>query len=147
MVAGSASHGEKVFTLAGASDNRPTAPVSFPNDSWHRCLFDYGLTPDRRIEIPVLSQCELRATREALGERLFLATEEMDALQAIVGSIGYSVILTDERCVTVLEPSRTIESGRRQLMGSIWTERETGTNGVGTCLYDLRPLETLRRLS
>jgi transcriptional regulator of acetoin/glycerol metabolism len=139
MAVGSASHAEKVFTLAGASDNRRTAPVSFPNDSWHRCLFDYGLAPDRRIEIPVLSQRELRATREALGERLFLAAEEIDALQAIVGSIGYSVILTDERCITVMEPSRTIENGRTQLTGSIWTERETGTNGVGTCLHDLRP--------
>jgi transcriptional regulator of acetoin/glycerol metabolism len=136
MPTNSASHVDKVLAAVG---NRPGAlPAfdTFPHDSWRRCLHEYRLAPDHTARIPVLTQREFREKREALGERLFVALEEMTALQAVVGAIGYATMLTDSDYVTV---GNLPHGSVAPQAGSMWMERETGTNGVGTCLHDLRP--------
>jgi transcriptional regulator of acetoin/glycerol metabolism len=132
----SASHTDKVLAAVGHCRRASPALDAFPHDSWRRCLHEYRLAPDDTAHIPVLTQREFSEKREALGERLFVALEEMTALQEVVGAIGYATMLTDSDYVTV----GTLPHGSvAPQAGSIWMERETGTNGVGTCLHDLRP--------
>ena len=136
MPSNSASHVDKVLAAVGDCPGALPAFDTFPHDSWRRCLHEYRLAPDRTARIPVLTQREFREKREALGERLFVALEEMTALQAVVGAIGYATMLTDSDYVTV---GNLPHGGAAPQAGSIWMEKETGTNGVGTCLHDLRP--------
>ena len=136
MPSNSASHVDKVLAAVGDCPGALPAFDTFPHDSWRRCLHEYRLAPDRTARIPVLTQREFREKREALGERLFVALEEMTALQAVVGAIGYATMLTDSDYVTV---GNLPHGGVAPQAGSIWMEKETGTNGVGTCLHDLRP--------
>jgi sigma-54 dependent transcriptional regulator, acetoin dehydrogenase operon transcriptional activator AcoR len=133
------SHVERVFSAVGTQDSPLRSMSNFPGESWHRCLHDYKLTPEHPPEIPVLSHSESRLAREAMGEALVLAVEEMDALYKLVSAVGYTVMIADHHCMTVAEPLDTANSRETRLLGSIWTERETGTNGVGTCLHDVRP--------
>jgi sigma-54 dependent transcriptional regulator, acetoin dehydrogenase operon transcriptional activator AcoR len=136
MPTNSASHVDKVLSAVGNCPGVLPALDTFPHDSWRRCLHEYRLAPDHTARIPVLTQREFREKREALGEKLFVALEEMTALQAVVGAIGYSTMLTDSDYVTV---GNLPHGSVAPQAGSIWMERQTGTNGVGTCLHDLRP--------
>ena len=136
MPTNSAGHVDKVLAAVGNCQGALPALDTFPYDSWRRCLHEYHLAPDHTARIPVLTQREFREKREALGERLFVALEEMTALQAVVGAIGYATMLTDSNYVTV---GNLAHGGVAPRAGSVWMERESGTNGVGTCLHDLRP--------
>ena len=136
MPTNSAGHVDKVLAAVGNCQGALPALDTFPFDSWRRCLHEYQLAPDHTARIPVLTQREFREKREALGERLFVALEEMTALQAVVGAIGYATMLTDSDYVTV---GNLPHGSVAPQAGSVWMERESGTNGVGTCLHDLRP--------
>jgi sigma-54 dependent transcriptional regulator, acetoin dehydrogenase operon transcriptional activator AcoR len=136
MPANSTSHVEKVLAAVGHCQGALPALDTFPHDSWRRCLREYRLAPDHTARIPVLTQREFREKREALGDRLFVALEEMTALQAVVGAIGYATMLTDSDYVTV---GNLPHGSVAPQAGSVWREKESGTNGVGTCLHDLRP--------
>ena len=81
MLTSSASHVDKVLAAVGHCPGALAALDTFPHDSWRRCLHEYRLAPDHTARIPVLTQREFREKREALGERLFVALEEMTDLK------------------------------------------------------------------
>ena len=67
--------------------------------------------------------------------------------QRIAGS-GYSVILTDNEGVilnSITDPTLTKEFSQAGLRaGAIWTEQQEGTNGIGTCVFEKRPVMVYR---
>ncbi|WP_428032130.1 sigma-54-dependent Fis family transcriptional regulator [Ancylobacter sp.] len=130
-------HSRKVLAAVQAPATLPVAR-EFPLRSWSRCIEEYGLEPGTCGPVARLSHREINDAREALEDKLAFAYEEVDFLYSIVGRIGYCVTLTNAEGVTVAERadhgSRFYSDTERP--GSIWTERHTGTNGVGTCLRD-----------
>lgn len=117
--------------------------------SWERCLDNYSLDPDNSREPVVIERQTLvdhqDYVRELLGN---FVEEEMSLLYQRIAGSGYSVILTDRDGIIlnyVGDPALTdqfIKAGLRP--GAVWSEKQEGTNGIGTCLYEKEPVTIYR---
>ena len=116
--------------------------------SWRRSALLYGLDPEARAAQQGLGAGELDRARDAMGPLLSLAQPVMDRLFQAVGGIGCCVVLTDERGVLV--ERRGAGGEDRQFRdwglwtGTVWSEAREGTNAIGTCLAEGRPLTVHR---
>ena len=115
----------------------PSAPVI---RSWTRCLQDYCLDPDVCRPPPVLTSAELGARRERLGDLIGCAKPEMATLYQQLGDADLAVVLTDNDGVILHLVSSTEFAAQVEdwgfCVGAVWSEREAGTNGMGTCLAE-----------
>jgi sigma-54 dependent transcriptional regulator, acetoin dehydrogenase operon transcriptional activator AcoR len=106
--------------------------------SWSRCLNTYALDPHEIKRPSSVEQADLQARRERLGVLLGIARIEMEALGKLIKHSEYSIMLTDRDGVILSHVGDTgfsataRRSGFRE--GVMWSEREMGTNGMGTCL-------------
>ncbi len=139
-----ASHGPA--DLIGSLVRRHGAefPISeVVRSSWSRCV-DYALDPDERRRPNAVEHADLQARRERLGVLLDIARIEMEALGKLIRHSEYSIVLTDRdgvilNCLGDTGFSATARRcGLRE--GVMWSEREMGTNGMGTCLTAGRPV-------
>lgn len=114
--------------------------------SWKRCIEEFGLNPDQAIDIPVLQHAQWRAAREKLGDRtLVYAMEELEAVMQIAANAGYGAALADNDGILLGEVAANPEFRcDNERMGSVWLENFGGTNGVGTCLIEARPVAVFR---
>jgi len=112
--------------------------------SWVRCLNEYKLDPGTCTEPEVVSPAELRDRQERLADLQAVAKVEMANLYQQLAGSGYAIILTDRDGVLLNyfgDPAFTHAASKTGLMpGALWSERVQGTNGMGTCLYERRPL-------
>ncbi|WP_018174264.1 MULTISPECIES: sigma-54-dependent Fis family transcriptional regulator [unclassified Thioalkalivibrio] len=112
--------------------------------SWKRCLSEYQLDPDAAPEPRFVSDGDLRHRREESRTLVEIAQEEMTNLYQQVAGTGYSILLTDSDGVLlkyVGDPIFTDAAASTGLQaGAIWHEQYQGTNGIGTCLVEQRPL-------
>ena len=106
--------------------------------SWARCVSEHRLDPTRMQEAVILPNARLREHQDQLEAFLHIARHGLEALYRQVAGLGYCVLLTDARGVTVdflgdlvFEPSL-----RRAglYLGADWSEHHAGTCGVGTCI-------------
>jgi len=111
-------------------------------DSWRRCFEDHQLDPGATRRATILTSPELRRHKEMMGSELRLAGDELDSLFLAVRGSGYSVSLSDRTGLVVLERSdfRTDTYVPADRPGSIWSEELGGTNGIGTALFEQRPV-------
>ncbi|ABM35939.1 sigma-54-dependent Fis family transcriptional regulator [Polaromonas naphthalenivorans] len=126
-------------TVAGGSAGTPDAAGdSLIHDSWRRCARDYRLDPTRMQDAIILPSHRLREHQDRMDEFLQIARSGMQALYQHVAGLGYVVLLTDARGVTVdfLGDLNSDHSLRRAglYLGSDWSEPLAGTCGVGTCI-------------
>lgn len=106
--------------------------------SWSRCVTEHRLDPTRMQEAVILPSTQLREHQDQLEAFLHIARHGLEALYRQVAGLGYCVLLTDARGVTVdflgdlvFEPSLR-KAGL--YLGADWSERHAGTCGVGTCI-------------
>jgi AraC-like DNA-binding protein len=132
-----------------ASEPVPTAPginsaVEEVSDSWHRCLVDYRVDPKSRAAPNVVTQSELQASKEPVADVIVYAREEIDRLYAIVRQQGYVVLLCNHEGVAIHhrgDESRADDFKQWGIwLGGVWSERIEGTNGIGTCITEQRPV-------
>jgi AraC-like DNA-binding protein len=136
------SHEERIGLVAdGASEGFQPEAI---DDSWRRCLRDFHVDP-RSSSVPhLLTERELRISREPLHNFLLQAREEIDRLYAIVRPQSYVVLLCNSDGVAIHH--RSDESKDHEFkhwgiwLGGVWSERVEGTNGIGTCITDRRPV-------
>jgi sigma-54 dependent transcriptional regulator, acetoin dehydrogenase operon transcriptional activator AcoR len=113
-------------------------------NSWTRCLNNYALDPQQTRRPTSVERTDLDARRERLGVLLAIARIEMEALSRLIKHSEYSIMLTDRDGVILSYLGDTGFSavarrcGFRE--GVMWSEREMGTNGMGTCLMAGRPV-------
>jgi len=107
-------------------------------DSWQRCVHQHRLDPTRMQEAVILPQARLREHKEQMDALLQIARHGLESLYSKVCGLGYVVLLTDARGVTVdflgdlvAEPSLR-KAGL--YLGADWSEPLAGTCGVGTCI-------------
>jgi len=106
--------------------------------SWSRCLNTYALNPQELKRPTSVDATDLQARRERLGVLLGIARIEMEALGKLIKHSEYSIMLTDRDGVILSHvgdsgfSATARRSGFRE--GVMWSEREMGTNGMGTCL-------------
>ena len=112
--------------------------------SWIRCLNEYQLNPDSCAEPEVVAPCELQERQERLADVQAVAKVEMANLYQQLAGSGYAIMLTDREGVLLNyfgDPAFTHAASKTGLMqGAVWSERVQGTNGMGTCLVERRPL-------
>ena len=107
-------------------------------DSWHRCVHEHRLDPTRMQEAIILPHARLREHQDQMEAFLHIARHGLETLYTTVAGLGYVVLLTDARGVTVdflgdlvFEPSLR-KAGL--YLGADWSENHAGTCGVGTCI-------------
>jgi sigma-54 dependent transcriptional regulator, acetoin dehydrogenase operon transcriptional activator AcoR len=117
---------------------------SYIKASWDRCCTQYKLDPSLPAELHVVEHQELLSRQEQLANILHAAKTEMSTLYQQIAKAGYAIMLTD--CEGVLlnyfgDPEFTHAASKSGLLpGAVWSERFQGTNGMGTCLVDQRPM-------
>jgi transcriptional regulator of acetoin/glycerol metabolism/AraC-like DNA-binding protein len=136
------SHDERIELVAdGASEILQPEPI---DDSWRRCLRDFRVDPKSSSVPHLLTERELRISREPLHSFLVQAQEEIDRLYAIVRPQSYVVLLCNSDGVAIHH--RGDESKEHEFkqwgiwLGGVWSEQVEGTNGIGTCITDRRPV-------
>ena len=112
--------------------------------SWARCLKDFRLDPAQQRPPPVLTQGEFTLRREQMGDLIACAKLEMTTLYQQLADPELAVVLTDvDGVILHLVASVGFAQDLEPLgmrTGAVWSEREAGTNGMGTCLIEGEPV-------
>ena len=133
-------HIQAVMALAGEGLLLPASKTPDPiiRESWSRCVHEYRLDPTRMQEAIILPHAQLREHQDRIEEFLHIARHGLETLYQQVAGMGYCVLLTDARGVTVdfigdLQLDHALRRAGLYL-GADWSERHAGTCGVGTAL-------------
>ena len=114
-------------------------------NSWRRCLISHKLDPARQGPPQTLTEAEIRHVSEPMEETIRLLTPELDDLARVLRDAGYCVNLADANA-TMLVSRLPGEADARMFMdwkiytGSNFAEPFEGTNGLGTCLAEQKPI-------
>ncbi|HEY0941038.1 MAG TPA: sigma-54-dependent Fis family transcriptional regulator [Steroidobacter sp.] len=117
--------------------------------SWRRCALDYSLDPGRRTYAPTVIDAAALAERLVQhADLLQIASAEIDWLYEHIAGSGYALVLTDATGIVLYEKTdATLVDVFRSaglMIGADWSEREEGTNGIGTCIAENRPVIVYR---
>ncbi|MEP7245308.1 MAG: sigma-54-dependent Fis family transcriptional regulator [Gammaproteobacteria bacterium] len=116
--------------------------------SWMRCANDYRLDPARPDAPNVIDTRALANRREQFSDLVRIATGEIDRLYDQISGSGYALLLTDASGIILYEkvdPTlKEMFKGAGLIPGADWSEKSRGTNGMGTCLAERRPVTVHR---
>jgi AraC-like DNA-binding protein len=112
--------------------------------SWRRCTAELLLNPDGRSAPHIVTDSELRVFREPLDKAIVYAQEEVDRLYAIVRQEGYVVLLCNTDGIAIHHRGDEAQAEQFKYwgiwVGGVWSEKVEGTNGIGTCIAEQRPV-------
>ena len=112
--------------------------------SWNRCAHDFGLDPVKDEPIVILDNHELKERQGPLEPLRAIAKGEMATLYQQLAGSGFSVLLTDREGVVLDflgDPTFSKTAAECGMVeGALWGERHQGTNGMGTCAIEQRPI-------
>jgi transcriptional regulator of acetoin/glycerol metabolism len=139
LLADSTLHVREVLNVV--NHQLATRPTSEPvAQSWARCMNEFQLDPSRFVTPPVLTDYELSSRRDAMGDLIACSKLEMTTLYQQLADPELAVVLVDAGGMIVHQVSSVpfaeavAADGFR--VGALWSEREAGTNGMGTCLAE-----------
>jgi transcriptional regulator of acetoin/glycerol metabolism len=116
--------------------------------SWIRCANDYRLDPARPDAPRVIDTRALATRREQYADLVTIGSAEIDRLYDQICGSGYALLLTDASGIILYEkadPSlKEIFRSAGLVPGADWSEKSRGTNGMGTCLAERRPVTVHR---
>ena len=141
-----AGHAEHVFSVAeGAA---PLPGVEEVSISWQRSATQYGVDPIDNRAPRILTSGELKHFREPLDKLVFSAQEDIDQLYEVVREAGYVVLFCDNSGVAVEHRGENTRACSFEYwgtwLGGVWSEEVEGTNGIGTCIVEERPVTVHR---
>src|SRR6267154_3574271 len=95
------------------------------------------------IDTPrMLTPGELDELRAPLNQLIFGAQEELDRLYKVVREAGYTILFCDTAGVAVEHRGDDTDASRFRYwgtwLGGVWSEAIEGTNGIGTCITEVR---------
>lgn len=135
-------HAEHVYQVA--EGKTPAPGIEEVSDSWQRSANQFGVDPVSKDPPRILTACELNERREALGPLVFGAQSELDQLYTMVRAAGYTVLLCDTAGVAIDHRGEDTVASLFQYwgtwLGGVWSEQVEGTNGIGTCIVEQRPV-------
>jgi transcriptional regulator of acetoin/glycerol metabolism/AraC-like DNA-binding protein len=139
-IPGVAPHAERIRSIA---EREPTAQDSEELSlSWRRSANTVDPVDLRPPNI--LTAHEVKDRRGPLDEFILGAQEEVNRLYRMVRETGYVVLLTDAAGVAVDHRGDDTEKSRFEYwgawLGGVWSEEIEGTNGIGTCIAEERPV-------
>jgi AraC-like DNA-binding protein len=140
------AHVERVLTIAEGP-----APVPSDDDvttSWRRSANLHRLDPDSMAPPRILTGGEIKDLREPLARLIADAKDELDRLYGIVRQANYTVLLCSARGVAVAHRGNEAQADQFKYwgtwLGGVWAEDAEGTNGIGTCIAETRPVTVHR---
>jgi transcriptional regulator of acetoin/glycerol metabolism len=139
-------HADRVLRVAGrelavVTDTQVTPTVDV---SWRRCLNDFKLDPARDYQPTVHDQNRLKELQAEHEDLVQIARAEMDSLYEQIADSGYALLLADTDGVILCEKVDSVlkkmfvQAGL--IVGAEWSEQSEGTNGIGTCAAEARPI-------
>ncbi len=139
------SHEELVRAALDGSRIIPSTKIDdLTLRSWRRCRDEYGLDPGKVPEPVIIDRQDLRERLQKYDRLLDIARVEMtDLYQQLAGS-GHAIMLTDKDGILlnfIGDPQFTDAAAHAGMqLGAVWSESVQGTNGMGTCLIEQKPL-------
>src|SRR6476661_4677309 len=137
-----AGHAEHVFSVAEGV--APLPGVEEVSSSWQRSATKYGVDPVDNTAPRILASGELKHSREPLDKLIFSAQEDIDQLYTVVREAGYVVLFCDSSGIAIEHRGEDAQAQSFEhwgtWLGGVWSEAVEGTNGIGTCIVEERPL-------
>src|SRR6516165_3975729 len=122
----------------------PAGRIEEVSSSWQRSASDHGVDPESGEAPRILTSYELRPLREPLDRLILSAQEEIDRLYKVVREAGYTLLFCDTAGIAVEHRGDEADASRFKYwgtwLGGIWSEAVEGTNGIGTCIVEERPV-------
>ncbi len=142
-------HAEDVLrAVHGSMPGGDSSPPSTIDMSWGRCVNQFKLDPSRLYTPMVVDHDRLKERQAQHEELVEIARAEMDSLYEQIAGSGYALLLTDASGVILCEK---IDPALKQMfrsagltVGADWSEQHEGTNGIGTCIAEARPVTIYR---
>lgn len=104
----------------------------------------HGLDPARPATQEFCAADEIAVRRDAVGRVLKIASPKLDRLFELLGDSGCGIALTDSDGVVIdrrfSDADAPVFAAWGLGLGADWSEAVEGTNGIGTCLAERRPL-------
>jgi transcriptional regulator of acetoin/glycerol metabolism len=134
--------------LGGVHDGLQADTHPAVAQSWTRCLNDHRLDPARAPKPMLLDSVAVEARRSRLSDVIDSARYEMSTLYQQLADAETAVLLADAdgvvlHVVSSPEFSREVEP-LGLVVGGVWSEAVSGTNGIGTCLVLSEPVSVRR---
>ena len=140
------NHGEQVNSVA--EGKTPGPGVEEVSDSWRRSANQFGIDPISNDAPRILTTRELNERRGALAALVFTAQPELDQLYRMVRPVGYTVLFCDADGAAIEhrgdESAASLFRYWGTWLGGVWSEQIEGTNGIGTCIVEQRPITVHR---
>jgi transcriptional regulator of acetoin/glycerol metabolism len=146
QVARSVSAAHHVETLAavvrGESSQSETSSIEVEavSSSWRRSAEGHHVNPESRESPRVLTESSL----ESIENVVLAAQTELDRLHRLVGQAGYVTLLCDQKGIAIDYRGNDQRSDEFRhwgvWLGGVWSEDIEGTNGIGTCIAECRPI-------
>src|SRR3984893_12989545 len=141
-----ASHTEDVYLVAqGGFTSQGVEEVS---TSWRRSANEHGVNPDSTETPRILTSYEVKELREPLDRLIVSAQEEIDRLYKVVREAGYTLLFCDTAGVAVEHRGDPADASRLKYLGTwlggVMGDALEGTNGIGTCIAEERPVTVHR---
>ncbi|HEY0292657.1 MAG TPA: sigma-54-dependent Fis family transcriptional regulator [Hansschlegelia sp.] len=129
-----------VGDLISLQDHRNVA------ESWRRCVDRYRLNALTKQRVASLTGAELRDHREPFDEILSMVEEEIYQVAEPLSAASFSVSFADMAGVILYYRSDRAAGNYFEVerAGTLWAEGVTGTNGVGTCVVERRPVQVFK---
>ena len=133
-------HIRTVMQVAGEGRVPPSesARDAVIRESWARCVHQHRLDPTRMYEPLILPSHQLREHQHRIEDLLHIARHGLETLYQQVAGMGYCLLLTDARGVTVdFIGDMALDTSLRRAglyLGADWSEERAGTCGVGTAI-------------
>lgn len=112
--------------------------------SWRRCALDYSMDPARHHAPTVINACSLAQRRSQYEQLVQIASAQIDWLHEYIADSGHALVLTDASGIILYEKAdATLAETFRAaglMTGADWSESREGTNGIGTCIAENRPM-------
>jgi len=133
-------HAERVLEVLAGGKNANSGLAA----SWRRSGHLHALDPTNRAPSRRLTQAEIAAAQERLGRLLRVTQSALDRLFLAVGEVGCSVLLADRGGLVVDRRGAVADDATFDAWGlwtgAVWSENCEGTNGIGTCIFEKRPV-------
>src|SRR5260221_13398482 len=144
LIRAATQHAERVYTVA--QEAAPAPDIEELSSSWQRSTNSVDPVDSRAPRI--LTAGELKDSRESLGKLISTAQEELDRLYKVVREAGYTILFCDTAGVAIEHRGEGMEASEFEYwgtwLGGVWAEEIEGTNGIGTCIAEERPVTVHR---
>jgi transcriptional regulator of acetoin/glycerol metabolism len=141
-----AGHAQHVCSVAEGTPSLPD--LDEVSSSWQRSAIKYGVDPADNQAPRILTSGELKNCREPLDRLILSAREDIDQLYRVVREAGYVVLFCDSSGVAVEHRGEDARARSFEYwgtwLGGVWSEEIEGTNGIGTCIVEERPVTVHR---